>query len=199
MMRIVAGTHRGRKLLGPRDQTTTRPITDRVKTSLFDRLWSMGLLNEADDALVLDVFSGTGTLGLEALSRGAGRCVFIEQDRDALDRLKRNLETLGLADRARVMRVNALHRGWVRLVEEKEAAKVQVAFVDPPYALLRRAEGPGQIAALVEELRSVMEPGGVVVLRLEKQVAPLTVPGFEEPQSHTYGGMTLHFYRPVGE
>ena len=93
-MRIIAGTHRGRTLLAPADAETTRPITDRVKENLFNRLHSLGVLGYGR---VLDVFCGTGSMGLEALSRGADHCTFVDRDRDAIDRLQQNLDTLGIA------------------------------------------------------------------------------------------------------
>ncbi|MHC4996742.1 MAG: RsmD family RNA methyltransferase, partial [Planctomycetota bacterium] len=83
-MRIIAGDHRGRRLLGPEGKNTTRPITDRVKVSLFDRLAAAGRI---EGAVVLDLFSGTGSMGLECLSRGARHVTFVDRDRVALDRL----------------------------------------------------------------------------------------------------------------
>ncbi|MEO0586315.1 MAG: RsmD family RNA methyltransferase, partial [Planctomycetota bacterium] len=94
-MRIIAGEHRGRRLVGPTDDRTTRPITDRVKEALFARLTAMGLFGDFEAGAVADVFCGTGSLGLEALSRGARRCVFVDRDRSALDGLRENLEVLG--------------------------------------------------------------------------------------------------------
>src|SRR5688500_16667154 len=96
-VRIIAGEFRGRRLLDPADQAT-RPITDRVKQSLFDVL-SPGL----PGAHVWDVFAGTGSLGLEALSRGALACDFFERHHPAVERLKRNIATLGVEDRCRVV------------------------------------------------------------------------------------------------
>ena len=90
-MRIIAGEFRGRKLLPP-DGDATRPITDRVKQSLFD------ILNpKIEGSVVLDVFAGTGSMGLECLSRGARQASFFEKDRSAVERLNRNLQTLNLA------------------------------------------------------------------------------------------------------
>ena len=83
-MRIIAGMHRGRKLLAP-EGDVTRPITDRVKQSLFDILSPM-----REEAVVYDCFAGTGSMGLECLSRGAAAVTFFEADRSALSRLKKN-------------------------------------------------------------------------------------------------------------
>src|SRR3954464_9310084 len=96
-MRIIAGEFRGRKLLPP-EGTTTRPVTDRVKQSLFDILSPL-----LPGARVYDCFAGTGSMGLESLSRGAERAAFFEKDPSALKRLRQNIETLGVTDRSIVI------------------------------------------------------------------------------------------------
>ncbi|MEX0744753.1 MAG: RsmD family RNA methyltransferase [Phycisphaeraceae bacterium] len=200
-MRIIAGIHRGRRIHGPKDASTTRPIIDRVKQSLFDRLWSMGLLPEdafaVDDepveqrGLVLDIFSGTGSLGLEALSRGMGRCVFVEHDRDAVNRLERNIVELELSDRARVLRVNALSPTWLlHTVREP----VSLSFLDPPYAMMLSAEGRRGLEPLMEKLADATAPGGAAMLRASKEAQVDPYPGWRGPASHRYGGMVLHFF-----
>lgn len=200
-MRIIAGLHRGRRLHGPKDATTTRPITDRVKQSLFDRLWAKGLLPEdpfaADEVpadergLVVDVFAGTGSLGLEALSRGAGKCVFVEQDRDALRGLERNLDDLRLAERANVLKVNALSPGWmVHAVREP----VRIAFVDPPYAMVSEADGWSRLLPLMEGLAEAAEAGGVMVVRTPTPIDAPEVSGWSGPTAFRYGGMKVIFY-----
>ncbi len=127
---------RGRKLLPPPGGSTkTRPITGMVKKSLFGMLDAAGRL---DDTVVLDLYAGTGTLGLEAISHGAGRCYFAERDRGALERLQRNIETCGVGDIATVWAGNIETRltGWLGEIMEDE--KVEMVFVDPPYASARR-------------------------------------------------------------
>src|SRR5512140_1618812 len=96
-MRIIAGEFRGRQLLAP-EGSTTRPITDRVKQSLFDILSP-----RLEGAIVYDLFAGTGSLGLEALSRGASFCTFFEQDRSALSRLTQNIASLRLQGKCRLI------------------------------------------------------------------------------------------------
>src|ERR1700722_14822203 len=106
-MRVIAGEFRGRKILPPQGETT-RPITDRVKQSLYDILTP-----RLDGAIVWDLFAGTGSLGLESLSRGAQRAVFFETDRSAVARLRRNIEALGLRrDRAIVQATDVFR--WFR-------------------------------------------------------------------------------------
>src|SRR5438105_14038385 len=96
-MRIIAGEYRGRRLLAP-EGDVTRPITDRVKQSLFDIL-----APRIEAATVYDCFAGTGSMGLECLSRAAERAIFFEADHSALARLRRNIEALRVADRTRVV------------------------------------------------------------------------------------------------
>lgn len=191
-MRIIAGTHRGRPLLPPRDAATTRPITDRVKEALFNRLLSLGLLGEGR---VLDVFCGTGSLGLEALSRGAEHCTFVDQDRDAVRRLEENLAALGLADRADVKPTNARSSVWTLALG---AESVALAFLDPPYAMV--TDDPAAMDALSAALLPKLEPGGVVVLRTPTGADARELDGYDGPASFRYGGMTLHFYqRPMDD
>src|SRR5258706_7600811 len=97
-MRIIGGEFRSRVILPPEDDQTTRPITDRAKQSLFDILTPL-----LPDAIVYDCFAGTGSMGLECLSRGASRASFFEADRSALERLRRNIETLKLNQRAQII------------------------------------------------------------------------------------------------
>lgn len=190
-MKIIAGEFRGRTILGPRDQSTTRPITGRVRTSLFDRLMHRGLF---DDEPVLDIFAGTGTLGIEALSRGASSCLFVEQDRDALRRLKRNIETLEIDERCDVRAVDALRLSWLDHLPRPFSAGVSVAFVDPPYALLRDAEGWARLTALLAGLARHVVTEGVMVLRTEKQVDAPAVEGWAGPQAVVFGSQKLNLY-----
>lgn len=118
---MIAGELRGRRLAAP-PGTTTRPTSDRVREATFNALTSLDVL---DEAVVLDGFAGSGALGIEALSRGAARCTFVERDRAALDALRANLERCGLgSDRATVL------PGDVARV----TGPWDLALLDPPYA-----------------------------------------------------------------
>jgi 16S rRNA (guanine966-N2)-methyltransferase len=205
-MRIIGGLHRSRKLLAPRDDRTTRPITDRVKQSLFDRLWSMGLVTlesggESADAgggggNVIDLFAGTGSLGLEALSRGSARCLFVEKDRSARDLLQKNLTSLDLAGQARIIAMDALAASWLTVVPA-ECRPVRVVFVDPPYALTDDPEAYARVADLIAAIGAapgLMEPGGVAVLRTSDHAQVAPVAGWDGPATYSYGSMVLHFY-----
>ena len=212
-MRIIAGTHRGRRLLPPKDQNTTRPITDRVKQSLFDRLWSMGVLPSEEgpesDAEIpdepgavaegqaaklpgaLDIFCGTGSLGLEALSRGIEHCTFVDMDRDAISRLNKNLVDTGLADRARVVKGSALSPIWLGQVK---AGTISVIFLDPPYAMAEDEKGQQDLVRLMTELSRVASDDCVLSYRTSKHITPPPADGWNGPTSHHYGSMALHFY-----
>jgi 16S rRNA (guanine966-N2)-methyltransferase len=199
-MRIIAGTHRGRRYLPPKDEKTTRPITDRVKQSLYDRLWSLGALPDPDaqDSAepaepfgVLDIFCGTGSLGLEALSRWADQCTFVDMDRDAISRLEQNLSDLGLDDRARVVKASALNPVWLAQLKPDS---VSLIFLDPPYAISEDEQGQKDLVALMGELRRVANADCFLSLRTASEITPDPVEGWDGPTSHTYGSMTLHFF-----
>jgi 16S rRNA (guanine966-N2)-methyltransferase len=120
-VRIIAGTHRGRPLLAPKGHDT-RPTADRVREALFSMLASR--LGSFEGLAVADLFAGSGALGFEALSRGAASCMFVEQDRAALDALRANAVKLGLAADIRAQSVLAL--GPAR-------APLDLILMDPPY------------------------------------------------------------------
>lgn len=192
-MRIIAGTHRSRRILSPPDTAPTRPMPDRVKQALFDRLVNWEVMG----GMVADIFAGTGSLGLEALSREAEHCVFIERDRSARQMLKENLATLSLTDQATVLAVDALIPTWTTMLPGGRDAMLRVSFCDPPYAMAADEAGMRRLIALGEAICRVTEPGGVYMLRTEKfkdGTEPHPIDGFMGPESHVYGGMALHFY-----
>ena len=122
-MRVISGEFGGRRLVTP-EGDTTRPTTDKVRQAVFNSLASMGVL---EGAVVADLFAGSGALGIEAVSRGAEKCVFVERDRAALIALRENIATLGIEDRCTVHGTDVL--AWVPAMRN-----VDVAFIDPPYA-----------------------------------------------------------------
>lgn len=192
-MRIIAGEHRGRRLVGPADERTTRPITDRVKEALFDRLTSLGLFGDFEAGPVADVFCGTGSMGLEALSRGARRCVFVDRDRAALAGLRENVEAMGVGDRSVVAAGDALSGAWAGRLGGDRAA---VVFVDPPYALM--ADAPERVERLLGRVAAdALHSEGVVVLRTPVGATPGEASGLSRLRSDRYGGMSLHLYERV--
>jgi 16S rRNA (guanine966-N2)-methyltransferase len=122
-VRIVAGSARGRRLVVPQG-TDVRPTSDRVREAVFNALYSLD--DAVDGAVVLDLFAGTGALGLEALSRGATKETVVENHRDAATALSTNIAALGFADRSTVIRSDA--RRWL-----SGTPHFDVAFLDPPY------------------------------------------------------------------
>ncbi len=186
-MRIIAGKHRGRTLLSPEDDLTTRPITDRVKENLFNRLHSLGVLGYGR---VVDLFCGTGSMGLEAISRGADHCLFIDMDRGAIERLDGNIETLGLADdQFEVMLGSALLPAWTHRIAD---GSLTLALLDPPYAM---TQDLAPFYALLQTILSKLEPGGVAVFRTPKEITADDQPGYDGPARIVYGNMALHFYQ----
>ena len=188
-MRIIGGHHRGRKLLAPADERTTRPITDRVKEALFSRLMSLGYLGSGH---VLDAFAGTGSLGVEALSRGAEHCTFIERDRNSRDLLERNLADLGLNDRAPVLALDTYAGAWLpRLVEQR----LSLIFIDPPYRDVTDPGGCERIVRLLGHVRSVAMDDALCVLRTPADTAAPVSETWPQCVTRTYGSQALHFYQ----
>lgn len=164
MMRIVAGEFRRRKLLASPGETT-RPITDRAKVMLFDRLG-----NALRGRRVGDFFAGTGSLGLEALSRGAERVVLAEQDHSAFELLCENVAHLGIADRALCWRINAL-RSSFKPKGSPPWFPYGVVFFDPPYALTERLKPGDDVFTALQRLASpeVTEPDALLIVRTSRE------------------------------
>ncbi len=153
-------------------------MTDRVKQSLFDSLGGRVV-----GANVADVFSGTGSFGLECLSRGSRRCVFLESGKQALSRLRRNIETIGVTERARVETRDAYRTPL--------PDSLDLIFLDPPYRhLLERAD---DVAHLVATARSSLASGGLIVLRHGGAEDDVEL-GPGETSRRRWGNMTARFY-----
>jgi 16S rRNA (guanine966-N2)-methyltransferase len=188
-MRIIGGRFRSRVLLGPEDERTTRPITDRAKQSLFDIVAPL-----LEGALVYDCFAGTGSMGLEALSRGARRATFFESDRTALARLRKNIDALGVQAEATVVPTD-LFKYFARAPEPGGAEAAGVIFLDPPYRFLR--ERPDELRELAGRLARHLGPEGRVVFRHDARDR-LELPGYTPEDVRNYGGMMLQILRRRG-
>lgn len=177
-MRIVAGELRGRKLVAPETAhgrpITTRPTTDRVREAVFNAL---GSLDVVDGATVVDLYAGSGALGIEALSRGAAHCTFVENDRAALSAIHANIAALGLGDRTRVMNGNATVMA--------SRVRADIAFADPPYTF---DEWPALLDAVDAELLVAESPRVVDA-----------APGWEQGRTKRYGRTWVTFLHRVGE
>jgi 16S rRNA (guanine966-N2)-methyltransferase len=145
-MRIIAGSRKGHRLVAPRGRDT-RPTGDRQR----------------EGARVLDLFAGSGAMGLEALSRGALAAVFVDADREAIAAIERNLDKLRLTG-ATVLRDDAAR---VLATEAAAGRRYDLVLVDPPYAELA-----GLLPSLGRHLPSVLEPGGIVVVESDARDAP---------------------------
>ena len=155
-MRIVAGARKGARIFAPAG-FDTRPTGDRVREAVFN------LIGPVDGASVLDLYAGSGALGLEALSRGAARCVFVESDREACRTIERNLEKLRLTG-ATVLCRDALHA----LAAERSAGRrYDLVLVDPPYEMFTAVQ-----SALATHLPAVLAPSGLLVVETAAKVEP---------------------------
>lgn len=187
-VRIIAGEFRGRRFAPPRG-SQTRPMLDRVREAMFSTL-----ADWIPDARVLDLFAGTGSLGLEALSRGASHVRFVEQDRAAFRLLTGNLEEFGVADRTSTGRGDALdERLWFDAAAAD--APFDVVLVDPPYPLWRERQARARLLAAVEGLvERALGPAGTLVLHTHpRDLAETDLPTWVEIGLRKYGRTALWY------
>ncbi|MBM3554941.1 MAG: 16S rRNA (guanine(966)-N(2))-methyltransferase RsmD [Alphaproteobacteria bacterium] len=184
-MRIVAGRHKGRKLAVPEGRAV-RPTADRARETLFNILAHGGVAPFLDGATVLDVFAGTGAFGLEALSRGAARASFIENDRQALACLESNIAILKEGARCRVIRADATRLG-------PTADAHDLVFLDPPYG---KGLIPPALAAL--STQGWLSPEALVIAEMAADEA-LDPGGYALLDSRVVGAARFSFLRRVEE
>jgi 16S rRNA (guanine966-N2)-methyltransferase len=174
-MRIIAGSHRGHTIHAPKGQET-RPTADRVRENVFN------LVGPIDGAAVLDLYAGSGSLGLEALSRGAGRAVFVEQDGEAARAIERNLGKLRLE--GSVLRRDAVA---ALAAEASSGRKYDLVLVDPPYGMY-----PDLQPQLARYLPAVLAENGLLVVETAARVEPeLPLP---QRTSRRYGSARITVY-----
>jgi 16S rRNA (guanine(966)-N(2))-methyltransferase RsmD len=181
-MRVTAGALKGRRLARPKGPDT-RPTADVVRIACLDALapWLEG-------ARVLDLFAGSGAVGIEALSRGSAECVFVERGRAAVAALRLNLERLDLRDRARVVPLDVFA---ALEALRREGARFQVVFLDPPYA---RSLAVETVARLADG--AVLAPGAIVVVQhFTKAPLPERVGALAAFRQRRFGETTLTFFR----
>ena len=171
-MRIIAGTRKGHNIQAPPGRGT-RPTSDRVRENIFN------ILGPIDDAVVLDLYAGSGALGLEALSRGAARAVFVERDGAAARVIEQNLDKLRL--HGTVLRQDAV------AVVAAETRKYDLVLVDPPYEMYGDIE-----PQLARYLPRLLAADGVVVVETDVKVQP-QLP-LEERTSRRYGSVRVTVY-----
>ncbi len=175
-MRVISGIVGGRRLEAPKGDDTVRPTTDRVKEALFS------IINfDLPSACVLDLFSGSGQLGIEALSRGASLATFVDADRTSFELTKRNLQSCGLTESARVHKADcfAFLNGTSELFD--------VVFVDPPYHL-------GIYAKVLAAVSTKIRDGGVITCEHPIEVKLPSLPNFKT-KDYKYGKIVVTVFR----
>jgi 16S rRNA (guanine966-N2)-methyltransferase len=198
-MRIIAGRWRSRRILCPEGRQT-RPIPDRVKEAVFDLLGSRyGTPGGLPPLVIADVFSGSGAVGLEALSRGAAACHFIESHPLALKALRANLHALDVGPCARIMALDAWKDPWTRLAGSDP---LDLLLLDPPYRDSADASPTGKVARLLGEAAESerLHPGALAVLHHEVgiQYEADAVPGWEPIDHRVYGRNVIVVFRRLG-
>lgn len=193
-MRIIAGEFRGRNLLPPVGEVT-RPITDRAKQSLFDVITPI-----IEGARVYDCFAGTGSMGLECLSRGAAFVTFFEADRPALTRLTQNIMAVRAGERSRTIPGDLFK--WFERTNTRPGTAGEIGadlvFLDPPYRFL--TDRPDELLQLALHLTHAhLSPGATVVFRHDAR-DKLDLPYLEPYDARAYGDMAIDLlrYQPEG-
>lgn len=176
-MRVVSGSAGGRKLVAP-EGLDVRPTTDKVKESVFNIIQF-----EIEGRRMLDLFAGSGQMGIEALSRGASHAVFVDSSKNSLDAVKANLATVGFADRATVISGNSVD--WLKRCREKFG----IVFLDPPYH-------KGLIPEAFEALPEVLENGAVVICETKAdETLPDSFDVFVKTREYKYSQIKITIYR----
>lgn len=180
-MRVITGTARGRKLVTP-EGLDTRPTTDKVKEAVCSALQF-----DFPGANILDLFAGSGQMGLEALSRGAARATFIDADQRAIQCIKQNVKACGFADTATVLKTDAVS------FLQRTGEKFDIAFLDPPY----RNDILPQILPLLAEK---MHENGIIVCEHEPELKLLQrILHFDLQKQKKYGKIIISIYRNIPE
>ncbi|VFQ44101.1 16S rRNA (guanine(966)-N(2))-methyltransferase RsmD [Desulfoluna butyratoxydans] len=182
-MRIIGGERRKKKLLAVPGMAT-RPTADRVKETLFNIIQ-----NHIRGAFVLDLFSGTGALGLEALSRGADHCLFVDNQRQALETCRKNIAACGFEERSTVTKWDiARNLGCL----SRYPARLDLVFMDPPY---RKGLADLALAHLIQA--GALAPEGLVVVEHAADESPAAPDGLALTETRHYGSTALSFLSPL--
>ena len=176
-MRIIAGSNKGARIFAPKGHDT-RPTSDRAREAAFN------LIGPVDGASVLDLFAGSGAMGLEALSRGAASVVFVENDREACRTIDRNLDKLHLTG-ARVVQQDALR---VLAAEAAGGRRYDLVLVDPPYEMFSSLQN-----GLSTYLPDVLADDGLVVIETSSREEP-ELPSLSQRTSRSYGSVRISVF-----
>ena len=176
-MRVITGTARGRKLNAPAG-LETRPTTELVKEAVFSTIQF-----EIEGAVVLDLFAGSGQMGLEALSRGAKLCTFVDNAKQSQSVIRDNLERTGLSQNSRIVAMEA------SAFLKNASGSIDIAFVDPPYQ-------KGLIKKLLDPLAAVMRSSGIIICETDRsEIMPETAGSFKKHKAYRYGKTMITVYR----
>src|ERR1700730_2038320 len=184
-MRVIAGRAGGVRLISPKNGV--RPTMDRVKAAIFSSLGELVI-----GARILDLFAGTGALGIEALSRGADSALFVDEDRQSITAIEKNLSKTQLAGRVRQQDVFGFLKN-----AGPAAEKFHIVFADPPYDKMKSSERFTEKLLANETLPRLLEPGGMVVLekRPSEEVPPTKL--WQVSRQKTYGATEVLFLSPT--
>jgi 16S rRNA (guanine966-N2)-methyltransferase len=180
-MRIVGGSFRGRRLSAPSSQRV-RPTTDRTRESLFNILANRF---DFEGKRVMDLFAGTGALGLEAMSRGAAFCLFVDESAEGHSLVRRNVESLNLQDATKLQRRDA-----TRLGERGPLSPYDLVFLDPPYG---RGLGTRAMTALLDG--DWLAADALIILEESTEGFPDRVPGYDLAEKRAFGDTVIGFFR----
>jgi len=177
-MRVSGGKGRGRKLRVPAG-ARVRPTSDKVKQALFNIIG-----DRVQGAAFLDLYAGAGGIGIEALSRGAGRAVFVDTSGDSADCIRQNLDNMGFAERAQVIHAD------VQAFLNKHGGTYDIVFLDPPYAM-----DLGPLLEQIGDARIVKADSLVIAEHFKKQPSPERAGRFILDREKQYGDTVLAFYK----
>lgn len=189
-MRVIAGSARGISLASVKGDKT-RPIQDRTKESLFNIL--SGIIR---DSRVMDLYAGTGAIGIEALSRGAASCIFVEHNKHVVQIIKDNLAATGLQNKATVIKCDVLESASYL---ERENIKLDIVFAAPPYPLVEKNAYRGELLTFFSILseKHIIQPEGIVILQQRKAEfqMPPEAASLELFDTRLYGDTQVLFFR----
>ena len=179
-MRIIAGKYKGRKLEEPKDYSI-RPTSDMAREALASILQT-----RIPGSIVLDLFAGTGAVGLEMLSRGAAKVVFCDQSPQSIDLVNRNLTKVG-------EKPNILRGSWQGCLASLGNKQFDIIFLDPPYAM--------DVAPVMEQIHalSLCRPDGIVVYEHDSSSMPPAMPCWQQTSLRRYGRVAFGFYQNTQE
>jgi len=179
MLRIIAGTVRGTKLFDVH-KNTTRPLTSRVKTSLFDILHF-----DLPDAAVLDLYSGTGSMGIEALSRGAAHCTFVDSDPDCINVINKNINKTGFQDKSTILQLSVS-----QFLKQDNHVLFHIILYDPPFRLLDQKD---KIEKEIFQISGWLQTAGNLVFH-HPQKLPIELKFMELKKIKKFGINQISFY-----